>query len=605
MCGIISALSMKDDVSYDLLTALGKLEYRGYDSVGISIMDDNAKLRTIKTVGKVNSLEKLLQTDRVSGLIGIGHTRWATHGKVSVQNAHPHTAGGIAIVHNGIIENYRELKSYLLENGFVFNSESDSEVISALIAQNLKTSSNDFTIAFRQSISQLIGTYAIVSIFDQNPNLIIGAKKGSPMAIGTSNDQQKFYIASDAIALSGFCDKISYLEDGDFVVCEKTNHLDYKIFSENWVQITRDKIENLVTTADICKNGFEDFMLKEIFEEPEVVSKMLTQFSCEIDVSRYRSIYIIACGTSFYAGLISKYWIEDLIGVHVDVEIASEFRYRNPVLPKDSLYIFISQSGETIDTLSAMKKIKQLGFDTISIVNVDGSSIARGADKNLLTIAGIEIGVASTKSFVAQAIAMLILTYKRNKLNLKSIENLMYSILNSRDKLQAVSEKIKNSKSILYMGRGSSYPIALEGALKMKELSYISAEGYPSGETKHGPIAMIDSDVYSVIIAPFDRYFDKTFSNAQEILARQGRIIFITTDAAEQFIDELSANELVDCIVFRDTLLNISHNDTQIDEILKPLSFATAVHLLAYYTAKAKGFDADKPRNLAKSVTVE
>ncbi|MDR1476090.1 MAG: glutamine--fructose-6-phosphate transaminase (isomerizing) [Holosporales bacterium] len=601
MCGIVSILSMQDDVLGDLIGSLRRLEYRGYDSAGVSLIDDDLNLQTLKTVKKIDVLKDLAETEQLSGKIGIGHTRWATHGEVNEHNAHPHTSDGVAIVHNGIIENYRDLKNLLLKDHFVFNGESDSEVIAKLISYHLKNGI-DFVDAFKKTISQLVGTFAIVAIHEQTSNLIMGAKKGSPMAIGISGDRGRFYIASDAIALSGLCDEISYLEEGDFVICKKSDHLEYNILTENWEIVERKKNLNNISLTDAGKNGFEDFMIKEIFEEPVVLDRMFSQFDCNIDISNYSSIYIVACGTSFYAGLISKYWIEELIGLHVDIEIASEFRYRNPVLDKDSLYIFISQSGETIDTLAAMRKIKQLGFDTLSIVNVEGSSIARESKYNLKTIAGFEIGVASTKSFIAQAIAMLILVLKKNNFNAKIAENIMLSILNDRNKLKSIAEKIKDSKNILYMGRGCSYPIALEGALKMKELSYISAEGYPAGETKHGPIAMIDSNVYSVVICPFDRYFDKTLSNTQEILARHGRVIFMTTNMALQSIHDLKNNSLVDCLVFHE---EITSHISPIDELLRPLSFATAVHLLAYYTAKAKGLDADKPRNLAKSVTVE
>jgi glucosamine--fructose-6-phosphate aminotransferase (isomerizing) len=602
MCGIISILSKKGNVVEDLVASLRKLEYRGYDSAGISYIDDNFVLQTVKTVGKIEVLENLVAKKRhLEGRVGIGHTRWATHGKVSTQNAHPHTADGVAIVHNGIIENYRELKNFLLKNNLDFDGESDSEVIAKLISYHLK-SGLEFVDAFKKTISQLTGAFAIVSIYDRDPNVVIGTKKGAPMTIGLSNDGLNFYIASDAIALSTLCDEVTYLEEGDYVICEKSDQLNYKILTENWEIVKRNKVPNTISIDDVGRNGFEDFMMKEISEEPIVIDKMISQFDCRFNISPYRSIYIVACGTSFYAGLLSKYWIEELVGVHVDVEIASEFRYRNLVSPKDSLYVFISQSGETIDTLAAMRKAKQLGLDTLSIVNVEESSIAREAGHNLRTVAGFEIGVASTKSFIAQAMAMLMLTTKKNNLNTRVIKNIMHSILLSQDKLKIIAEKIKDSKSMLYMGRGCSYPIALEGALKMKELSYISAEGYPSGETKHGPIAMVDSNVYSIVIAPFDRYFDKTLSNTQEILARHGPVIFFTTDRAVPFIQDLGSNNLVDCIIFHEEAVP---QEDQVDELLRPLSFATAVHLLAYYTAKAKGLDADKPRNLAKSVTVE
>ncbi|MDR1034341.1 MAG: isomerizing glutamine--fructose-6-phosphate transaminase, partial [Holosporales bacterium] len=369
MCGIISILSKKNDVVGNLIASLHRLEYRGYDSAGLSYIDDNSILQTVKTVGKLETLETLVAKRGSAGKIGIGHTRWATHGEVSIQNTHPHTSNGVSIVHNGIIENYRVLKNSLLEmDDVLFEGESDSEVIAKLIDSYLKVGF-DFIDAFKKAVAQLIGTFAIVAICDQNADTIIGAKRGAPMTIGLSQDKLSFYIASDAIALSTLCDEISYLDEGDYVVCQKkADQLSYNILTETWEIVERKKVPNTVSLSDVGKNGFEDFMIKEISEEPIVIDKMISQFNCDFDIASYNSIYVIACGTSFYAGLLSKYWIEELVGLHVDVEIASEFRYRNLALSKDSLYIFISQSGETIDTLSAMRKIKQLGFDTLSIV---------------------------------------------------------------------------------------------------------------------------------------------------------------------------------------------------------------------------------------------
>ena len=591
MCGIIAALSYSDNVSKDLISALERLEYRGYDSAGVAYLDDNSSLQRIRTVGKVQHLKEVLEKQHIKAHTGIGHTRWATHGKVTESNAHPHTADGVAIVHNGIIENYQELKKQLVNEGYIFESETDTEVIAKLIASHIKTGEQFFE-AFKKSISELVGTFAIVAIYEKEPDILLGAKKGSPMAVGLSSDKQSGYIASDAVALSTLANELAYLEEGDIVVVRKGRQLSYEIFESNGQSIRRETVPNKVSLDDVSKKGYDSFMLKEIFEEATVARRTYEKFNYDIDISKFDNISIIACGTSYYAGAVAKYWIEDIAKIHVDVEIASEFRYRNPVFAKNSLYIFISQSGETIDTLCAMRLVKEAGIKTLALVNVDTSSIAREADFVLKTEAGVEIGVASTKAFVAQILSLLMLCYKN--IDIKAVELSINAVLNGNYDFTRLANKIKNSRSLFYIGRGVSYPIALEGALKIKELSYISAEGYPAGEIKHGPIAIIDENVYTMALAPYDKYFDKTISNTQEILARNGKILLITTSDAKDLLHGIDKNDNVECVFLPPN-----------SPLYLPFSLTTFIHLLAYYTANAKGHDVDKPRNLAKSVTVE
>lgn len=591
MCGIISVLSFDNRVSMDLVSALERLEYRGYDSAGIAYLDERSKLQRIRTVGKVDLLKAAVDDANIISCVGVGHTRWATHGKVTESNAHPHVADGVAVVHNGIIENYQTLRARLSADGYEFESETDTEVIAKLIASYKKTGKN-FIEAFKLAIAELAGTFAIAAIDESKPNLLLGAKKGSPMAIGMSSDKRSGYIASDAVALSGLVDELVYLEEGDVVVIKKTDGLSFEIYDADGSVVSRNVVPNDVSMTDVTKNGYESFMLKEIFEEASVARKTFDHFRCDVDLSTYDGVSIIACGTSYYSGLLAKYWIENIASVHVDVEIASEFRYRNPVFRPNSLYVFVSQSGETIDTLCALRLVKEQGVRTLALVNVATSSIARESDIVVKTDAGTEIGVASTKAFISQVLSLLLMCCEN--VDIDSIERSINFVLNCQYDISRISRKLKDIRSLFYIGRGTSYPIALEGALKIKELSYISAEGYPAGEIKHGPIAIIDSDVYTIVLAPFDSYFEKTISNAQEILARNGRILFITTEDANTSLHGLDQNENVDILFL-----------PKCDSLYVPFSLTTVIHLLAYYTAKEKGYDVDKPRNLAKSVTVE
>ncbi|GHT89353.1 glutamine--fructose-6-phosphate aminotransferase [isomerizing] [Alphaproteobacteria bacterium] len=583
MCGIVSVLAVVGDVVSWLISALKRLEYRGYDSAGIAYIEDG-KVARKRAVGRVDNLRVSNDFQEKIG-VGIGHTRWATHGLVSVQNAHPHIADGVAIVHNGIIENYIELKEFLIENGENFESETDSEVIAKYIAFYIKQGEN-FIDSVKYAVKKLKGTYSIAAIYDKEPDILIGAKHGSPLAVGYSSDKKSIFVASDAIALSSLAEDIIYLEDGDTVICGKNNDaITFKIYDKFFKKIERNVCKNSVLTSSIDKSGYDDFMLKEIFEEPKAIIDAFNNYE-KIDISNYKNIVFIACGTSYYAGLLAKYWLEEFAHIHVDIEIASEFRYRNPVMSEDSLFVLISQSGETIDTLCALRSVKEKGFKTVAIVNVDASSIAREADHIIRICAGPEIGVASTKAFVAQMMCLLLFCFDKKNIDINEIINSVNFVLNSIKNIEKFAENLIDCKSLLYIGRGASYPIALEGALKAKELAYISSDGYPAGEIKHGPIALIDELVYSIILAPKDRYFDKTISNAQEILARKGKVLFIT-NADINF--ENSQTLLI----------------TTTSDFLFPFALATSIHLLAYYIAKLKDLDVDKPRNLAKSVTVE
>ncbi|MDR0695779.1 MAG: glutamine--fructose-6-phosphate transaminase (isomerizing) [Holosporales bacterium] len=595
MCGIIAAISRDDGLENAVISALERLEYRGYDSAGIAYLDRNQPvLCRIRATGRIENLKRKIAQRHIDGTIGIGHTRWATHGGVTEENAHPHACNGVAIVHNGIIENYQQLKERLKRNGYCFDSETDSEVIATLIAYNI-SDGLDFTGAFLKSIRELTGTYAIVAIHEKEPNTLLGAKNGSPMTVGLSPDGMNFYVASDAVALSSLAENIAYLEDGDCIIAENSDPaIAYKILDKSENEVVRQVVPNSISLKSVNKGGYETFMLKEIFEEAVVAAATYDGLDCNVDITKYGAISIIACGTSYYAGLLAKYFIEELAQIHVDVEVASEFRYRNPVLSPNSLYVFISQSGETIDTLCAMRLVKQRGYKTLALINVDGSSIAREADIVIKTASGIEIGVAATKTFIAQSLSMLMLCQKKEDIKMDQITSSINAVLNNCQQIANAAEKMKGSKGLVYIGRGISYPIALEGALKIKELAYISAEGYPAGEIKHGPIAIVDEDVYTISIAPYDKHFEKTISNTQEILARNGKILLITTKNSAGAVAGIVDHDNVDVLFLCD-----------VEWPYQAFCMATAIHLLAYYTSKAKGHDVDKPRNLAKSVTVE
>ncbi|MFN7038115.1 MAG: glutamine--fructose-6-phosphate transaminase (isomerizing) [Alphaproteobacteria bacterium] len=606
MCGIIGIISNKL-VAEDLIAGLKRLEYRGYDSAGIALIE-NGKINLLKSQGKVKNLEEKYQQSPLKGNIGIAHTRWATHGVPNTINAHPHVNGKVAVVHNGIIENFAEIKSELIETGAVFLSDTDTEVILQLITKYLEEGLDELE-ATKKAFSRFKGSYAVGIIFAGNEDLIIGIKKGAPLLIGYG--QGEIYLGSDNYALASFTDKVSYLEEGDIVVLTRNSA---KFYDFNYKEVTREVniVDNKILNAE--KGNYSHFMLKEIFEQPITLATSLNSYmnaglngklsKISILANKVNKINIIGCGTSYYAGMVAKYWFEEFTNITVEIDIASEFRYRNKKLNSNELSIFISQSGETADSLAAMHYAKEHGQYCLSIINVKESSMARLADDYLEIFAGLEIGVASTKAFTAQlsTLAVLILSIAKMKntlseidiktLNdcLKEIPGRVNSILNLDNSIKLVAEDLANAKNVLYTARGISYAVALEAALKLKELSYIHAEGIAAGELKHGTIALIDNDILVIALIPHDRLFEKTLSNLNEIAARGGKIIAIT--------DELGAKELKD-ICYKVITLPTSN------PFINPILYTIPVQLLAYHTAVFKGNDVDQPRNLAKSVTVE
>lgn len=604
MCGIISAVSKSGFVVDILISGLQKLEYRGYDSAGVAVVDNDI-FDIVKSVGKIAQLRKKFDEVGKDASVGIAHTRWATHGAPNEVNAHPHVVGDVAIVHNGIIENYQEIKDSLADVEFV--SETDSEVIAALINHFLAQNHSELD-SFKMAIKRLKGAFAIVVVFRGRKDLIIATKKISPLCVGLG-DQINF-VASDPIALSDVTNQIIYLEDGDIcvVTCDKVELLD--LHGNNVTRSIRlvDNQEVAVT-----KNGHQHFMLKEILEQPQILSKTLAQYYNQesklftlpkLDYTNFSRITIIACGSSYYAGMVAKYWFESYAKIACDVEIASEFRYRDAVLDKNGLCIFISQSGETADTLAALLKAKSMGQKVLSIVNAASSSIARESDLVLECFAGAEIGVASTKAFTCSlaVLAMLALDVAKIKGNLKTdqLQKLTAELYllpgkiadfnESRADMKQFAADIAQSGNFLYIGRNYCYPIALEGALKLRELSYINAQAIASGELKHGTIALVDEDLFIVSVIPCDDFFSKNLSTLQEVSARKGKIICITSEKCLPKVQNLS---------FKTIIIPIT------DSFVTPILSAIPMQLLAYYVALARGNDIDQPRNLAKSVTVE
>lgn len=608
MCGIVGAIS-NNNVLPKLINGIKKLEYRGYDSAGVALIS-NDTIQTERSVGKIKNLEKALEKKALEGNIGIAHTRWATHGKPTKQNAHPHYTEKAAIVHNGIIENHQEIKNDLIKKGYKFKSDTDSEVIAVLITSYLDSNEKPYS-AFEKSIKQLHGSYAIACIFNDKKDFMIVSRKGSPLAVGFGENEN--FAGSDALALSELTNKITYLKDNDIAVIKKD---EIQIFDENNNKVTREikEIQNLKEETDL--GNYKYFMIKEIHEQAEKLEKTFYEiFDSEkkqimlpktlINLYALDKITIIGCGTSYYAGLLAKYWIENLCPVDIEVETASEFRYRNPYMKKGRLAVFISQSGETADTLAALKYCKEYKQTIVSIVNVENSSIARESDVVLYTKAGPEIGVASTKAFSTQiltfaAIAIVIARAKETITKekeenltkaLAQIPTLVKEVLNHDEKIKEIAENIlSHAKNAIYLGRGMNYPIALEGALKLKEISYIHAEGFAAGEMKHGPIALLDEKIPVVMIAPSDNLFDKTASNLEEAISRGAKVILLSDKkGCEKFKDKVEAYIELPFV----------------NGFIEPILYAIPVQLLAYYTALKKGCDVDKPRNLAKSVTVE
>jgi glucosamine--fructose-6-phosphate aminotransferase (isomerizing) len=608
MCGIVGILG-RGPVAEQLVDSLKRLEYRGYDSAGVATLE-GMQLDRRRAKGKLKNLEAVLKSSPLGGHIGIGHTRWATHGKPTENNAHPHATDNVAVVHNGIIENFRDLRIQLEKQGAKFSSETDTEVVAHLVNSYLAKGLSPSD-AVKATLPQLRGAFALAFIFKGEENLMIGARKGSPLAIGYGDGEM--YIGSDAIALGPFTDTISYLDDGDWVVLSRS---DATVYDDKNAVVEREIIKHNTATSLVDKANYRHFMAKEIHEQPEVVGHTLAHYvdmatekvampvKLPFDFKDIQRVSITACGTASYAGFVAKYWFERLARLPVELDVASEFRYREAPLRKGDLAIFISQSGETADTLAALRYAKSQGLHTVSIVNVPTSTIARESETALPTLAGPEIGVASTKAFTCQLAALAVLAIAagraRGELSetdetklvhgLIEVPRLMTQALALEPQIEKLARDIAKSKDVLYLGRGTNYPLALEGALKLKEISYIHAEGYAAGELKHGPIALIDETMPVVVIAPYDRVFEKTVSNMQEVAARGGRIILMT-DA--QGAKEATVESLVTIIL------------PDMPATVTPLVYAIPVQLLAYHTAVVMGTDVDQPRNLAKSVTVE
>jgi glutamine---fructose-6-phosphate transaminase (isomerizing) len=608
MCGIVGILG-RGPVADQIVDSLRRLEYRGYDSAGVATLEGD-HLERRRAEGKLRNLEARLRAEPLAGHTGIGHTRWATHGKPTENNAHPHATDNVAVVHNGIIENFRELRQMLEKQGAKFSSETDTEVVAHLVNSYILKGASPQD-AVKASLPQLRGAFALAFVFKGHGDLMIGARKGSPLAIGHGDGEM--YLGSDAIALAPFTDTISYLEDGDWVVLTREVGV---IYDEHGTVVNRDVLKSGASSFLVDKANYRHFMAKEIHEQPEVVGHTLARYidmatervalpiKLPFDFKDIQRISIVACGTASYAGFIAKYWFERLGRVPVELDVASEFRYREAPLRKGDLAIFISQSGETADTLAALRYAKAEGVHTLSVVNVPTSTIARESETVLPTLAGPEIGVASTKAFTCQLMVLAAIAVAAGKARgelsdadeaklvhgLIEIPRLMAAALATEPQIEKLAREIAKSKDVLYLGRGTSYPLALEGALKLKEISYIHAEGYAAGELKHGPIALIDEHMPVVVIAPHDRVFEKTVSNMQEVAARGGNIILMTDakGAAEATIESLVT------IVLPDMAATFT-----------AMVYAVPVQLLAYHTAVIMGTDVDQPRNLAKSVTVE
>ena len=612
MCGIVGGVAQRC-VTEILLEGLKRLEYRGYDSAGVALLNNQQILRE-RRVGKVINLAEAVAEHQLAGAIGIAHTRWATHGKPTENNAHPHMSGKVAVVHNGIIENYQELKDDLQTLGYVFTSQTDTEVVAHLVAEALK-STDSLLEAVETVVPQLKGAYALGIIHSDYPDELITVREGSPLVIGVGIGEN--FISSDQLALLPVTNRFMYLEEGDIARLTRTS---IEVFA-NGERVERPVRELDATVSSASKGEYKHYMLKEIYEQPEAIKQTISQAldgnslrddflkNADADFNKIQSVQIIACGTSYHSGMIAKYWFEQLIGVPCQVEIASEFRYRTPVIVENTLYICISQSGETADTLAALRetqkraKANNIDIQTLTICNVATSSMVRETDHHLLTLAGPEIGVASTKAFTTQLAALMLLILKIGQVKQRISPALLEEItrelwhspkvildtLKHDPEILRLSELFVEKNHCLFLGRGTNYPIALEGALKLKEISYIHAEGYAAGELKHGPLALVDNEMPIVILAPNDEMLDKLKSNMEEVQARGGELF-----------------------VFADENSGISEKDRQhvvhipaVNEWLAPIVYSVPVQLLSYHVAVLRGTDVDQPRNLAKSVTVE
>jgi len=613
MCGIVGYVGNKDAFPI-LMKGLYRLEYRGYDSAGVALLH-NEDINIYKCQGKVSELEEYCQDKDVSAKIGIAHTRWATHGEPNNANAHPHFSSDkkIALIHNGIIENYQSLKTELINRGYKFTSETDTEVLIHLVEDIKNSEGVELYEAVRLALSQVIGTYALIVISVDDPNTLVVARKGSPLIIGFGQDE--FYVASDGAALVEYTKKVVYLNDEEIAILTKGDDIRVKTIKNKSRHPYLEKLE--MTLSELEKGGYEHFMLKEIYEQPRsIADSMRGRLSSKKDIVSLggiveyeerllnaRRIIIVACGTSYHAGLVAEYMFEDLIRVPVEVEYASEFRYRNPIIYSDDVVIAISQSGETADTLAAVELAKQKGATVLGICNVVGSSIARATHAGSYTHAGPEIGVASTKAFTAQvtvlALMALCLAKRKGKIaksrytklvaELENIPSKVEKVLGLNSSVEKIASYMKTFNNALYLGRNYNYPVALEGALKIKEISYIHAEGYPAAEMKHGPIALIDEDMPVVVIATFKGTYEKVVSNIQVVKARKGKIISVVTEG------DVDVKKLSDYVV----------EIPETEEMFVPLLATIPLQLLAYHVAVMRGKNVDQPRNLAKSVTVE
>jgi glucosamine--fructose-6-phosphate aminotransferase (isomerizing) len=607
MCGIVGVLG-KGPVAGQLVEALKRLEYRGYDSAGVATLEQG-RITRVRASGKLKNLEEKLLLHPLAGAVGIGHTRWATHGKPTEINAHPHAGAKVAVVHNGIIENFRELREELQARGASFASETDSEVVAHLVAEGLARGEAPSD-AVASALRRLKGAFALAFLFEGEEDLLIGARRGSPLAVGWGNEG--IYLGSDALALAPFAQKIAYLEEGDWVVLRRAE-VQFHDSGDKRVERRRQPLQAGSFLVD--KGNFRHFMAKEIHEQPEVVGRTLAHYldlaegivrlPFELDPQNLSRITISACGTAFYAGLVARYWLERFAHLSVDIDIASEFRYRDPPLAENGLMIVVSQSGETADTLAALRYAQEHGQRTLAIVNVETSTIARESDLVARTLAGPEIGVASTKAFTCQLIVFACLAIAlgraRGILSLEQERELvsqliatpgqMAEALNEEKQVEPVARDVARAESVLYLGRGPAFPLAMEGALKLKELSYIHAEGYAAGELKHGPIALIDYAMPVIVLAPPDASLEKTVSNLQEVAARGGHLILIGSRTAHT----AAAAQLAGFIEISE----------KVSGPFAVIVYAVIVQLLAYHVAVFMGKDVDQPRNLAKSVTVE
>lgn len=612
MCGIVGIVGTRP-VAPLIVDALKRLEYRGYDSAGVATLTDGV-LHRRRAEGKLVNLENRLGAEPLGGQIGIGHTRWATHGAPVEMNAHPHFSSNVAVVHNGIIENFRELRAELEGEGFSFSSQTDTEVVAHLVAKYLKDGQAPEDAA-RSAISRLHGAFALAILFGTDDNLIVAGRNGPPLAIGHGDGEM--YLGSDAVALAPFTNRITYLEDGDWAILRRDSH---QIFDESGAQVERQQQISVGSALMVDKGNHRHFMLKEIYEQPEVIGHTLANYvdfnnqkiairdmddqAAPLDFSKLDRLNITACGTAYLAGFVGKYWFERIARLPVDIDVASEFRYREAPLTDNGLSLFISQSGETADTLACLKYCEQQNQRLAAIINVRESTMARSSHNVFPTLAGPEIGVASTKAFTCQLSVLASLAVaagvqrghideareKQLVSDLAEAPRFAHDVLKMEDRIAELGHLLANKKSVLYLGRDTNYPLAMEGALKLKELSYIHAEAYAAGELKHGPIALIDEEMPVIVIAPHDRIFEKTVSNMQEVAARGGKIILITD---QKGADAAGMDEAHVIIM------------PEMPEIITPIIYSLPIQMLAYHTAVTMGTDVDQPRNLAKSVTVE